>query len=296
MKQRGAVPIALDQLDLARAAQDAEIWERVIRKVRTGLMPPARSPHPDKPIADGFAAWLEQEIDQRGGQPSEPGADRSVPSAESNRIPERGPRSARARRGRRIAPPGRRCQLRIRQYRRSPQGVADADGAISRGGAENQPSGARRRAARAQRRLLQAAGRSAAGRPSPRPADRHARRHGDSVHVSSGRRIRNSRPARARHSRERAGVCRAAAARGEPRRRTRAAVHGAAARAARAANVRTTRRRRRHRRCGDPRSRRTPQPRSRSSHHRLLPRTQPPTPTRRGRGRRFRRSSSAVRG
>src|SRR5258708_2274831 len=48
MKQRGAVPIALDQLDLTRVARDAETWERIIRKVRTGLMPPARSPHPDK--------------------------------------------------------------------------------------------------------------------------------------------------------------------------------------------------------------------------------------------------------
>ena len=55
MKQRGAVPIALDQLDLTRAAQDAETWERVIRKVRTGLMPPARAAHPDKATADGFA-------------------------------------------------------------------------------------------------------------------------------------------------------------------------------------------------------------------------------------------------
>ena len=73
MKQRGAVPIALDQLDLTRAAQDAETWERVIRKVRTGLMPPARSPHPDKPIADGFAAWLEREIDRAAASHPNPG-------------------------------------------------------------------------------------------------------------------------------------------------------------------------------------------------------------------------------
>ena len=73
MKQRGAVPIAFDQLDLARAAQDADTWEKVIRKVRTGLMPPARAPHPDKATADGFAEWLENEIDRAAAGHLNPG-------------------------------------------------------------------------------------------------------------------------------------------------------------------------------------------------------------------------------
>jgi mono/diheme cytochrome c family protein len=73
MKQRGAVPIALDQLDLNHVAQDAETWERVIRKVRTGLMPPARAPRPDKATADGFAEFLEREIDQAVAGRPKPG-------------------------------------------------------------------------------------------------------------------------------------------------------------------------------------------------------------------------------
>jgi hypothetical protein len=73
MKQRGAVPISLDHLDLARVARDAEVWERVIRKVRTGLMPPARSPHPDKGAGDGFVAFLEREIDRAAAGRPNPG-------------------------------------------------------------------------------------------------------------------------------------------------------------------------------------------------------------------------------
>ena len=78
MKQRGAVPVAFDQLDLTRAAQDAETWERVVRKVRTDLMPPARSPHPDNATADGFAKWLETQIDSAAAGHPNPG--RTEPS------------------------------------------------------------------------------------------------------------------------------------------------------------------------------------------------------------------------
>ena len=132
-----------------------------------------------------------------GNRPSESRADRSIPQTESRRIPKRGPRPARSRRGRRIAAPRRRCQLRFRQYCRRLEGVTDADGAISRGGAENQPPRARCSAAGAKRGLFQAARRFASGRPSAWPADRHPWRHRDSLHLSRRRRVRDSCPARA---------------------------------------------------------------------------------------------------
>ena len=39
-KERGSVPIALDTLDLSKVPADAEVSEKVLRKVRAGLMPP----------------------------------------------------------------------------------------------------------------------------------------------------------------------------------------------------------------------------------------------------------------
>ena len=45
--------LALDAMDLARAPADAATWERVIRKLRTGAMPPAGMPRPDAATRDG---------------------------------------------------------------------------------------------------------------------------------------------------------------------------------------------------------------------------------------------------
>ena len=36
--------LALDKLDLARAGANAETWEKVARKLRAGMMPPAGAP------------------------------------------------------------------------------------------------------------------------------------------------------------------------------------------------------------------------------------------------------------
>src|SRR5262245_22468322 len=55
--------LSLQGLDLTRAHEDAEIWERVIRKVRAGLMPPPGARRPERATLDGLAAWLETEID-----------------------------------------------------------------------------------------------------------------------------------------------------------------------------------------------------------------------------------------
>ena len=55
-KERGTVPIALDTLDLSRVASDGAAWEKVVLKLRAGLMPPAGSPRPDKAAHDGFAS------------------------------------------------------------------------------------------------------------------------------------------------------------------------------------------------------------------------------------------------
>jgi hypothetical protein len=55
--------LALDRIDLHRVPQDAEVWEKVIRKLRGGMMPPLGLPRPSAGEIESFAAWLETSID-----------------------------------------------------------------------------------------------------------------------------------------------------------------------------------------------------------------------------------------
>ncbi len=58
---------AFDALSPERIAEDAEVWEAAIRKLRGGLMPPAGGPRPDADTVVRLAAWLENEIDSAAG-------------------------------------------------------------------------------------------------------------------------------------------------------------------------------------------------------------------------------------
>src|SRR5262249_58942415 len=62
MKQRGSVPVALDNLDLSNVGADAKTWEMVVRKMHAGVMPPAGMPRPEKGSHESFLAWLEGEL------------------------------------------------------------------------------------------------------------------------------------------------------------------------------------------------------------------------------------------
>jgi mono/diheme cytochrome c family protein len=73
LKERGTVPIALDTLDLAKVGDDPAAWEKVVLKMRAGLMPPAGAPRPDKAAHDAFAAWLESELDRTAAARPNPG-------------------------------------------------------------------------------------------------------------------------------------------------------------------------------------------------------------------------------
>src|SRR5262245_48942681 len=73
LKERGTVPIALDTLDVANVGANPAEWERVVLKMRAGLMPPAGAPRPDKAAHDGFAAWLEAELDRNAAARPNPG-------------------------------------------------------------------------------------------------------------------------------------------------------------------------------------------------------------------------------
>ncbi|HEY1306615.1 MAG TPA: DUF1592 domain-containing protein [Vicinamibacterales bacterium] len=56
--------LVLEGVDATRPGANAEIWERVIAKLRSGAMPPPGLPRPDSKTYDTAASWLESEIDR----------------------------------------------------------------------------------------------------------------------------------------------------------------------------------------------------------------------------------------
>jgi hypothetical protein len=67
--------LMFDKLDLDHLSDNAEIWEKVVRKLRGGMMPPQGMPRPDKAALDGFISWLETSLDRAAASHPNPGRD-----------------------------------------------------------------------------------------------------------------------------------------------------------------------------------------------------------------------------
>ena len=65
--------LALDDVDVEHVGADAEVWEKVLQKLRTQAMPPPRRPRPDAGTYGGFAAWLETALDRAAADRPNPG-------------------------------------------------------------------------------------------------------------------------------------------------------------------------------------------------------------------------------
>src|SRR5277367_2209587 len=65
--------LALDKLDLSHPGVDAETWEKVSRKLRAGMMPPAGAPRPDRHALDALAASVEDSLDRAAAANPNPG-------------------------------------------------------------------------------------------------------------------------------------------------------------------------------------------------------------------------------
>ena len=65
--------LALDVLDLAQMSEHADAWEKVVRKLRTGAMPPVGRPRPDNALSESAAAWLEAGLDRSAVDHPNPG-------------------------------------------------------------------------------------------------------------------------------------------------------------------------------------------------------------------------------
>jgi hypothetical protein len=60
---------AFDTMSPDQIAANAETWELGIRKLRSGLMPPAGGPRPDSQSVERLVAWLADEIDAAASEP-----------------------------------------------------------------------------------------------------------------------------------------------------------------------------------------------------------------------------------
>ncbi len=65
--------LAFDQLDPSRLHADAAVWEKVIRKLRGGLMPPPGEPRPAAGRLDAFVGFVEESLDAAARTAPNPG-------------------------------------------------------------------------------------------------------------------------------------------------------------------------------------------------------------------------------
>ena len=65
--------LSLEHVNLTDIPKGADTWEKVIRKVRAGMMPPPGMPRPDKPALDSFVGYFETSLDRAAAAKPNPG-------------------------------------------------------------------------------------------------------------------------------------------------------------------------------------------------------------------------------
>ena len=65
--------LSLEALDLAKIGDSPDVWEKVVRRLRTGAMPPPSSRRPDQATYDRLTGWLEGELDRHAAAHPNPG-------------------------------------------------------------------------------------------------------------------------------------------------------------------------------------------------------------------------------
>ena len=142
--------LALSSLNLdapGNDAQSAEIAEKVIRKLRGGLMPPAGARRPDRPVR-GRLRLVARERNRHPGGAASRARGTAPPQPPGVRV--RHPRPARAQHRRDRMAARRQRQGQLRQQRRRPAGVAQLHRPVHvrrarrRARGDRQPEGARR--------------------------------------------------------------------------------------------------------------------------------------------------------
>jgi cytochrome c5 len=65
--------LLLDQADVSNPGGGAELWEKVVRKLRTGTMPPPSMPQPPIEVRRALLSWLETSLDAGAAAKPNPG-------------------------------------------------------------------------------------------------------------------------------------------------------------------------------------------------------------------------------
>src|SRR3989441_8966582 len=65
--------LTLENMDVDHPFANAEVWEKVIRKLRAGLMPPSGASRPDRTVLENFRGALEASIDRAALETRNPG-------------------------------------------------------------------------------------------------------------------------------------------------------------------------------------------------------------------------------
>ena len=65
--------LTLDLMDVDRVSEGAAVWEKVVRKLRTGTMPPPNMPKPPVEDRRAMLSWLETSLDEAAASDPNPG-------------------------------------------------------------------------------------------------------------------------------------------------------------------------------------------------------------------------------
>src|SRR5882672_3532817 len=65
--------LMFDTMDLGHLSEDVDVWERVVRKLRGGMMPPPGARRPPQAGVDSFVSWMETSLDQAAAADPNPG-------------------------------------------------------------------------------------------------------------------------------------------------------------------------------------------------------------------------------
>jgi uncharacterized protein DUF1592/uncharacterized protein DUF1588/uncharacterized protein DUF1585/uncharacterized protein DUF1587/uncharacterized protein DUF1595 len=72
-EKRPSAELTLQTIDVENLGAHADVWEKVLRKVRYGEMPPASMPRPDSATIGSFVTWLESGLDRAADLTPQPG-------------------------------------------------------------------------------------------------------------------------------------------------------------------------------------------------------------------------------
>ena len=118
----------LENFDVAKAADHAATGEKMIRKLRAGLMPPKSEPQPDRDTRMALVTALETTLDEAAAKPN-PGPP-DVPAPQPRRVRRRGEEHLRHRRRRRGVSAVGHDQRELRQHRRRADALGDGDAGL----------------------------------------------------------------------------------------------------------------------------------------------------------------------